>query len=386
MEKNSSINQTAVQDDHLSMKFQDRAYNDAYKRWRRRKRDSGGFYFVSNPNELTYRDGFGFIKAYPEAAETDALRRIFKVIGTALLAYVLADIIYTYCVPYFMNKFGVDIYFDFYADKLYGNSWLIFAMNIIFEISKRVLVFFYCYKKLQLPTKVMTPCKITNIPVFKAAFPVMLLISVVCMVMSLVYNYVLGAAYIVQLDWIKLPSGLVPGIMTVLIDVLLLSAMNEIFMRGFVLQLLRQFGDGSAIFVSAFISACCAYNINSFCYIFVTTLVIGYFTIRTGSIITAIIMRATSRAFVYGIYILNVYCSETDYYRAVLIILLAAVLVGMPAFINIIVKHGDKFNISMHPRYLSFSHKMTLALGCPQVSFWLAASFILALMHINFRL
>ena len=53
-------------EDRLNWRYQDKAYNESYKQWRKRNKDSAGFYFAENPNQLTYQDGVGFIKAAHE--------------------------------------------------------------------------------------------------------------------------------------------------------------------------------------------------------------------------------------------------------------------------------------------------------------------------------
>ena len=51
-----------VHDDHLNWRYQDKSYNESFKKWRKQNKDSTGFFYSNNPNELTYRDGFVFVK------------------------------------------------------------------------------------------------------------------------------------------------------------------------------------------------------------------------------------------------------------------------------------------------------------------------------------
>lgn len=384
-ENNNNTLNTAAPDDHLSMKYQDRAYNDAYKQWRRRKKDSTGFYYVSNPNELTYRDGFGFVKAYPEAEEAETLRHIYDIIGFALLIFALSDGLQTYILPYLLNKLGADIYYDFFADKLYGDSWLVFGLHSFFEITKRIFVFWFCCKKLQMPTKVMLPMKITNKPMFRASVPIMLLVSAVCVVLSAGYNIILGLVKIEPTAWVRLPEKPLPMALTLIVDIIVVSVLSEICQRGLILQLLRQFGDGSAIFISSFITACVSYNLSNFCYIFLASMAIGYFTVRTGSVATAIIMRITSRLFAYCIYFIDIKADESVRAYIIMAFLLVCIVFGIFVAIRTMVKHGDKFGISMHSRYMSFSQKVVLAISRTPISLWITATFIMAVMHIQFR-
>ena len=154
-------------DDRLNWRYQDKAYNEMFKAWRRQRRDSVGFYYVSKPNELTYLDGYGFVTDYPEAAERNALRKVMNVIGVTMMLLGIIDLLYKYAVPNLLATFGADIYFDKYTKTFYGNEWLILAIDVFFGVIKRLIPLLYVYKKMQMPIKVMIPTRITNRTLFK---------------------------------------------------------------------------------------------------------------------------------------------------------------------------------------------------------------------------
>ena len=112
-------------DDRLNWRYQDKTYNEMFKAWRKQRKDSIGFYYVSNPNELTYLDGYGFVTDYPEAAERNALRQVMNVVGVTMIILGVIDLLYKFAVPNLLSVFGADMYYDKYAKTFYGNEWLI---------------------------------------------------------------------------------------------------------------------------------------------------------------------------------------------------------------------------------------------------------------------
>ncbi|MDE5993021.1 MAG: hypothetical protein K2G87_08235, partial [Oscillospiraceae bacterium] len=72
-------------DDRLNWRYQDKQYNESFKKWRKEKQNSVGFYFVAKPDRLTYQDGLGFINDYPEAREAKTFRKVLAILGVILI-------------------------------------------------------------------------------------------------------------------------------------------------------------------------------------------------------------------------------------------------------------------------------------------------------------
>jgi len=108
---------------------------------------------------------------------------------------------------------------------------------------------------------------------------------------------VVGAAYAMP--------GMIPGNMTDKLAVLLRiiaitivpAVFEEVLFRGAVLQPLRRCGDSFAIIMSSVLFAFSHKNLEQGPNAFVVGLVFGYFAIRTGSLITPIIMHLANNVF-----------------------------------------------------------------------------------------
>ena len=74
-----------------SLRVQDKEYNELYRKWRIDHKKDYGFYFLDNSDELTYRDGEGFITESPEAGERSAFTEIHSLLAKFLLIYTLLN-------------------------------------------------------------------------------------------------------------------------------------------------------------------------------------------------------------------------------------------------------------------------------------------------------
>ncbi len=67
-------------------------YNRDYQDWRRFSKSHYAFRFMKNKKERVYVEGTGFLNSGAAEATRTALRRVGKVIGIALLVYLLCDL------------------------------------------------------------------------------------------------------------------------------------------------------------------------------------------------------------------------------------------------------------------------------------------------------
>lgn len=350
-------------DDRLNWRYQDKTYNEMFKAWRRQRKDSIGFYYVSKPNELTYQDGYGFVKDYPEAAERNALRRVMNIIGVTMIMLGVIDLLYKYAVPDLLAFFGADIYFDKYAKTFYGNEWIILGLDIFFNIIKRLIPLLYVYKKMRMPVNVMIPTKITNRTLFRYSIPVTLFAAGCCITATGIYDRVLMYCGITKNKLFMIPDSNAVLVLYLIVHIIVIPVISEVHTRGALMQLLRQFGDGFAIVVTALLTALISYNLSAFCYIFIVSIVIGFFTVRTGSVATAIIMRVTSAAFSYCVFLTDELADGKNDGIIIMIMMLVTLTVGTAAFIKLLIKDGNSFTLNLKSRYLNFTDKCGIAIS-----------------------
>lgn len=378
---------TAVEtnDDKISWRYQNKEYNESFKEWRKQKQNSVGFYFVEKPNQLTYQDKVGFIHDYPEAKEAHAFQRVMTVMGLILLYKVIFDIFAIYFLPVFLEMMGLDIHTAFFSGERYGNETLLIVLDIITAVMGRILPIALLIRHTQMPVSVMLPMKITNKPMFHFCVPATLLVTSVCSMMSFFYEEILEGAGISTSRSLMVPQE-TENLVLFLIQLILASVVSELCVHGVFLQFTRQFGDGTALIITSLINAFCTYDITMIPFTFITTMVIGYFTIRTGSVVTALTMRIIQRCFVYMLYYLD-YVAD-DSYSGTLIasLFFFSLVIGLAGTVRFFCNYSDRFGILLKERYMSASSKILSAVTCIPLIVWFTLSFVVTALNINFKI
>lgn len=371
-------------DDRLNWRYQDKQYNESFKKWRKQKQDSVGFYFVEKPGRLTYQDGVGFINDYPETHEAKAFRKALTMLGLILLYRVIVDIFFKYFLPPVMEKMGMNIYYSAFTGELYGSSTIIAVLDILSPILGRLVPTALLIKHLEIPFSVMLPTRISNKPMFAFSFPAALLTAGVCSVMAYFYNRILFAFKIDAMSSYLIDPETDSLVYTVLVNLLIVPAISELCTHGVILQLVRQFGDGTAIFITSFIIASSAYDIVSFPFVAVTSFAAGYFVIRTGSVITGIVMRVTTRAYIFALCYISFYIDPA--YSAVIMraFVFVTVTAGLIAAVWFLCNRSDSFSMRIKPSYMSFGRKILEAATCIPVVIWFALTFLVTALNIKF--
>jgi membrane protease YdiL (CAAX protease family) len=376
-----------VTDDRLSWRHQDKSYNECYKIWRKQKKDTIGFYYVDSPNELTYQDGVGFIKNYPEAVETNALSQLNHYIGISLLIVVIIDILGKYAVPVILNKLGADITLDIADLSLYGNPWIIIALAVGSTLLKAIYPVFTCLKVMQVPVNLLYPVKITNKPMFRISVPITLMfcgLSVMAIYFLNMLQIYLHIDTISKINFVIDDNN--PAKIVYLIVIVVISpVLSELGGRCLLTQLLRQFGDGYAIIVTSIFSALVTYSLTSMVFSFIMSLIMCYFMMRTGSVITSIIMKISIFSFSVCFWLIKD-MPDSQIKRILMIsFLLLCIIPGLIAIIWFIIHHSDKIGMPIMSRYLSFSDKIIIGMTSKSIIFSFALIFIITLFNIRFK-
>lgn len=371
-------------DDRLNWRYQDKQYNESFKKWRREKQNSVGFYFVAKPDRLTYQDGLGFINDYPEEREAKTFRKVLAILGVILIYRVIVDVFFTYLLPPIMEKMGMDIYYSFFSGQRYGSGTIITLIDILSQILGRLVPTALLVRYLEIPFSVMLPMHITNKPMFRFAFPAALLTAGVCSVMLYFYNKALYSFGIDAVSSYSTPPDTESVVYNIVMTIFIIPIISELCTHGVALQLVRQFGDGTALFFTSCIITAATYDITQFPFAAVTALVSGYFIIRTGSVITGIIMRVVTRAYIYVLCYIK-FCVDPLYSTFIMrAFILITIMIGMAASVIFFYKHSDSFTMRIKPSYMSSSRKLLEAATSIPMVIWAALTFLVTLSNTEF--
>lgn len=376
--KTSVRENTENGEDRLKLRYQDKSYNESYKQWRKRNKDSAGFYFAENPNQLTYQDGVGFIKDAPEAHEAKALRRTLTVLGSVLLFRVFFDAFSMYILPKLLGAMGFDISYDIFMNRLYGSENLLITIKFITEALSVTIPAVMLTAGFKLPFKVMLPMRVGNKPMFKACVPAAILIGGVCCCMSEVFRRVFQMAD--PFMQTKFPTTGFDWAYVIVTHIIIIPVISELCSGGIILQLMRQFGDGVALVLTSFISAAFCYDYSQFLFYFAAVIMIRYFTIRTGSVLSGAVMRLTLSVYTFGLLIIRYLTYEDCGLTLCILYLFVTLIVGLVFTIRFLYRHSDCFGITMKSRYMSFGKKMMWIITSIPVLLWITAALIITML------
>lgn len=367
-------------EDRLKWRYQDKSYNESYKQWRKRNKDSAGFYFAENPNQLTYQDGVGFIKDAPEVHEAKALRRTLTVLGAVLLFRVFFDAFSVYILPKLLSAMGFDISYDVFTGRLYGSESLLITITFITEALSVMIPAVMLMAGFKLPFKVMLPMRIGNKPMFQACVPAAILISGVCCCMSEVLRRVFQMTDMsLQTNFPTTGFGWTYVIIT---HIIIIPVISELCSGGIILQLMRQFGDGVALVLTSFISAAFCYDFSQFLFYFAAVITIRYFTIRTGSVLAGTVMRLTLSVYTFGLLFIRYNTEEISGRIFSVLYLFVTLILGIVFTVRFLYRHSDCFGVTMKSRYMSFGKKIILIITSIPIILWITAALIITMLNL----
>lgn len=261
-------------------------YNQAYQDWRRFSKSHYAFRFMKNKKERVFVEGTGFLNSGAAEASRVAIHRVAKVIGIALLVYLLCDLGGSALLVRLFQRMGFNVSGSLLSTQVYGSQWAIVLVkmsDIFLRYALTALVLQCCFR---LPFSVCASYRPTaSSDVLQGAALALLAGTVVCVLgdvmgtsqltQQLLYSYTDGKAVLVY----------------VMYEITFASMLTEMLYRGMLLPVLRQFGDKFAVSVIVLIAFL---QPNSLPYRIgeaLLGLLCGYFMLRTGSLFCCYLIR-----------------------------------------------------------------------------------------------
>lgn len=363
-----------------SLKGQNAEYNEIYRKWRIEHKENFGFFFSGSSDEVTWRNGEGFVTDYPEAREYSAVKRIASVVAQTLILFTLIDII---CTILFHDKIFFGKYVDYDPHGFFiGDEGMALALSYAVNILRRLIPVTYIFARLKMPLRLAMPLKVTNKPLFYAAAPISLLtfgiISVMMWIVNLTGNYF--GLFMGSEVWI--PENKLYVIPSSLLFAVIIPVISELVHRGVFLQIFRQFGDGYALIVTSLIAALTANDVQLWVFTFAYSLIIGYFTLRSGSILTAVLMRTMISINSYWLTYLKLIMGDSEEYMTISLAAFALfITVGLFFLVRLMKKHSAKICLPIFSTYVSQKEKLVALISDPYMLIWI--SFAVASSAVN---
>lgn len=253
------------------------------------------------------------------------IKKLGLLVGGAFLLYVLLQNV-------LFIIFELAGLADLYnADPVYQS-----AVDIVLIYVSLPLPFYLLGKKMQKVSRISEPLSLEK-PESPAVFVVAVLSGVgLCMFSNIVTSYitVFMEAFGVHLKSpdIEMPSG-ISGVVITVVRVVVCAAMTEeIAMRGYVMGNLRAYGDKFAILMSSVMFAAMHGNLVQAPFALIAGFAIGYFSIKTGSIWTGIVIHALNNGISVAITYASEHLSESGANIVAAALIYGLILVGIFAF------------------------------------------------------
>lgn len=294
--------------DEFDYSTQNESYNEKFRRWRRKKENPFAFNFAENKKESVYIDGRGFIESSSVSAEKKVIANIFYFIGLALLMYIAFDDVISKIVISLLSFFGVDIHNNYFSSIIYGGSREIVTVFIIVTFIKVFIPLIFLHFKFRLPLKVEFMGNMNNPMALIGAISMALIL---CTISSLpnVYSSETKEIYefFKNIETDVSVWGQTEFLVYTIFDIIVMSVLSEMFFRGAMFAVLRQFGDPFAIIITSIITGLLTQNFNTMLTVVLISLVASYGMIASGTVFTSVCV-----VIIYKIYNLALTIIEVD--------------------------------------------------------------------------
>lgn len=266
-----------------------------------------------------------YLKNEEKKKDKKQLRKMGSYFGLAVIAYVVLS---------FASAFVIAVLSAFFEplNKLYDDS----AANLSFSALGSVIFIGvpFALVYLGLKTKKLTgvlPLGTTYNKKAAAyltmiAAPLMIISSIIVNAISLVIQTFLGLEFTSGLESLE-ANGVVGTLVCIISMAIMPAIIEEVAIRGVVLQPLRRYGDAFAIVASALIFSIMHGNMAQIPYTVVGGIYLGYLTIATGSVWPAIIVHFVNNLYSAMILIVESNFGETATY-VVIVVMLGILVAG----------------------------------------------------------
>ncbi|MCM1132592.1 MAG: CPBP family intramembrane metalloprotease [Ruminococcus flavefaciens] len=346
--------------DDFDYSTQDESYNVLFRKWRREKGNPFAFAFAENKKERTYIDGRGFIASSAVEAEKKVLTDIFYYIGLALLIWIAFGDVLSKIIISLLSFIGVNIHNNYFSSNIYGGSTEIVTVLIILTFIKVFIPLMFLHRKFRLPAKVEFMGSLNSPMALMGAISTAL---AVCVVTSLPSAYSSESKEIyeffknVETDvsvW-----GQAEFIVYTIFDVIIISAVSEIFFRGAMFAVLRQFGDTFAIVITTLIAVFLPQNLQTMPAVALISLVASYGLVSSGSIFTSIAVVIIYKMYTLALAIIETEASENMPLTRNLFMMTVLVIGGLGMLVYWLYRVKTKqYNLAPYKSELKFRDRL----------------------------
>ena len=280
------------------------SYRTAYREWRRKKRNPYAFRFSRNPKETAFSENQSVVDETPAAAEKKVLHKLGTLIGYSLIGCLVMENVLDKVLIFLLNRLGLPVEMFYWGEiQMFGEEHVLFWVMTAVSLLRYLLPAILLLAVLRMPLRVSIPIRMTNFRQLLAGMMLMMLIST-----SIGSFTVSRSDELEKYQLISDSVGMQDGnlLFYLLITLFIVPLLMELLLHGCIFQVLRQFGDLTAVILTTILAALLTHNMQDAIRIGVITLVISYFMVQTGSFLTAIFLHVIHEIYMFALYYVEV--------------------------------------------------------------------------------
>lgn len=325
--------------------------------------------------QYTFVQGMGFMLRTPEDIERQSIRHTGRMLAFSLFFYLILYFGLKPLLSYFILRI-------LYAAKLgYNASDEVTLITLLLLYPLALLIPFLVYKhRVGIPTYAALPMRAPRASLVLPGVFMMLGLSVIGNnAADAVSGALRSIGLYVRQNSVPLPES-VSGIVLYMINfVLIAPVLEELVFRGIVMQSLRPYGDGFAVVISALVFSLLHLNILAMPYAFLGGLALGYFVLRSGSLVTGMVLHLFNNLFAVVFDLFTRHLAPQPYALCQGAVFAVYLLLGVVALLVALRFNPNLFYILPSSTILGDSAKLRLILGsAPMVLIYIAVGVLLA--------
>lgn len=358
---------------------QSHEYYREFLNWRSSGDNPYAYSFVRRKSEHSYVDGKGYVSNDPSDKEKKVLKRCCRLIAMTMLAIMLFSLAEMFYVSMYYKTFVFSVTKVLYSQPMdtYDVPMSLCLGICVIRSLKYIIPILIFMLDTRIPGEVFLPKADKMFPNMTAcAFVMALMAASFCRISNDVLAYIAGKIGIgvYRFDYMY-SANLFVTVVFGLCNCVLLSALSEILFRGLILQTMRQFGDMFAFIICCVSETFCGFDMLSYGNTICIGIIITLFTLRTGSIKTAIGMRISATTLFFLLDIVGVYLSESYAEIAEAGVCLIIIAISLIIYSRVTLAQNFSFNINNSKTHLSIAKKLSIFFSHSGIMLW----FILAL-------
>lgn len=297
---------------------------------------------VENSNVNRESENFNLNNNY---IQKRTLRMTASFIGFACFFFGLLKLSARDIIIYILNVFGVNVYLI--NDQICASQSVSLIVSFLSFITMALLPTILLYLALGAPFKIRDVIKAADPTVTVLSVPICLFISIFVSIFINIISMVFRTVGVSpNTPDFSAPTDSKMFVFYLLYMTILPAIFEELFFRGVIMTSLRRFGDWFAIIVSALLFGLLHGNMVQFLNAFFLGILLGYFAVRSGSIVTSMVIHFFNNL-VYSMLGLVLQNVNSDKAALVTIIYYAVIFVlGIVATTIYLVKVKNPFNLN----------------------------------------